>query len=129
MRFALAGMLLAGLTWPAVACNDQLFTVLDWRVDQVGNERSSFSVDVRYDGERGYRMIHAAAMFSDAIGNALVSPGLERDANVAPGDEFTVTESFDSDGLRIATISRQDVRSRICVWNIVYDDGETQRFQ
>lgn len=131
MRFAVLMTLFAGMSVPAAACNEGLFTVTDWRAEVTEDNRSTrtvVNVDLRYDGKRGYRMIHAAAMFSDAIGNALASPGLERDANVRPGDGITITAAFRG-AARIATIDRDDVHSRVCVWSIVYDDGTIEEFR
>lgn len=130
MRFAMIGTMMLAMCAPAAACNEQLFTVLDWRADSNSDARprTVVEVDLRYDGERPYRMIHAAAMFSDVIGNALVSPGLDRDADVLPADEFTISAAFQGTA-RISTINRDDVVSRVCVWSIVYDDGTVEEFK
>lgn len=130
MRFAMIGTMMLAMCAPAAACNEQLFTVLDWRADSISDARprTVVEVDLRYDGERPYRMILAAAMFSDVIGNALVSPGLDRDVKVNPGDEFTVSATFRDAG-RNTTINRGDVRSRVCVWSIAYDDGAVEEFE
>lgn len=131
MRFLLIGAISGMLATPAAACNDTLFSAIDWRatVDKGQNGTSTIvEVDLRYDGKHGYRMINAAAMFSDAIGNALASPRLERDASVQPGDKFTVSATF-QDAIRLATIHRDDVSIRTCVWSIVYDDGTKEEFK
>lgn len=130
MRFAMIGTMMLAMCAPAAACNEQLFTVLDWRAESNNDAhpRTVVEVDIRYDGELPDRMIHAAAMFSDVIGNALVSPGLDRDADVLPADEFTISAAFQGSA-RIATINRDDVLSRVCVWSIVYDDGTVEEFK
>lgn len=131
MRFLLIGVISGLLATPAAACNDTMFSVIDWRttVDKGQSGTSTtVEVDVRYDGKQGYRMINAAAMLSDAIGNALVSPRFARDARVQQGDRFTVSATF-QDTIRLATIHRDDVSIRTCVWSIVYDDGTKEEFK
>lgn len=130
MRFAL-GCALALVAMPAMACNDQLFSVTDWRAsaEESGRHiRTEVEVDLVYEGEAAYRMIHAATLFSDVMGNALVSVQIERDTAVEPNAELTSRSVFLSSTSRIASIHRDDVVSRSCVWTIVYDDGTVERF-
>ncbi|WP_157970139.1 hypothetical protein [Pelagibacterium sediminicola] len=122
---------LAAVT-PAMSCDTSLFDVSDWRAsarEDGRHIRTDMEVDLVYRGERTYRMIHAATLFSDALGNALVSVSIERDQTVVPGEVFTSSGAFVGSDSRITSINRDDVRSRTCVWSIVYDDGTVEEFE
>ena len=131
MRTILMAAIVMGAITPAMACNDELFSVEDWRgtaSDTGRHVRTDMDVDLRYDGDRPYRMIHAAAMFSDVIGNALVTVRVDRDRSVQPNEQLTISGAFAGEGSRITEIHRDDVVSRVCVWSIVYDDGTVEKF-
>ncbi len=131
MKRLMVGVVLAtAATLPAMACNSEMLTVVDWQA--IKNEQNRFfpyvlEATVQYNGDRPYRMVHAGVMFADVLGKGIGQVNLERDQNVTPG------ETIIADGLvtvdeRIATINRADVVTRTCVWSIVYDDGTVEKF-
>ncbi len=131
MRFVSGLAISALMTLPALACNDQFFTLEDWSAtatEDGRNLRTVMTVDLNYKGERSYRMIHGAALFSDVLGNALVTVPFERDAQVEPGQTVEAKGAFIGKDSRITTINRDDVLTRTCVWSIVYDDGTVEEF-
>lgn len=118
-------------TQVAHACNDELFSINDWQVkasEDGRNVRTVVGADVTYKGARVYRMIHGAVLFSDALGNALVTVPIEADANVEPGDSFAASGAFLGSTSRITSINPDDVIAETCVWSIIYDDGTVERF-
>lgn len=132
MRFISGLAVSALLTLPALACNDQFFELEDWSASATEdgrNIRTLMTVDLNYRGERPYRMIHGAALFSDALGNALVTVPFDRDAQVEPGQTVEAKGAFIGKDSRITTINRDDVVVRPCVWSIVYEDGTVDKFE
>jgi predicted N-acyltransferase len=133
MRALMTVIALLGVTIsPATACNRDLFSVLDWRVEAAADGeyvRTKAYADIEYRGSAGYRMIQAAVMFSDVLGNALLSINVDRDRHATVGESLTVSEAFVGRDSRISTINRDDVVSRVCVWSIVYDDGTVEKFE
>lgn len=131
MRTLIAVIALLGVTISsATACNQAMFTVLDWRVtENPGNRFLPYrlEVDTTYVGQRPYRMIHAGVILSDALGQSVGQVNMERDQHVKPGDNVLVDGQVDVDE-RLAKINRDDVVSRTCVWSIVYDDGTVEKF-
>lgn len=131
MRLVFGLTISALMTLPALACNDQLFTLNEWSAtasEDGRNVRTEMLVDLTYEGVRPYRMIHGAALFSDVLGNALVTVQFDRDAQIEPGQTVEAKGAFIGKGSRITTINRDDVVTRTCVWSIVYDDGTVERF-
>lgn len=132
MKLAVVAIALVLGAAPAYACNEGLFSVLDWQASarQDGNYvRTDASADLKYTGEAGYRMIHAAVLFSDVLGDALVTIPLDRDARIAPDSTIKASGAFVGRDSRIATINRADVVIRTCVWSIVYEDGTVEKFE
>ena len=128
-RFLTIAAAMAAAT-PAVACNADMLEVLDWRA--VAAEEGSYfpydlSADVRYRGDRPYRMIHGGVMFDDVLGESLGQVNLERDQDVAPGEAILVDGLVEVDE-RIGTVNRDDVVYRTCVWSVVYAEGTTEKF-
>ncbi|MGU3575637.1 hypothetical protein ACLBWZ_08890 [Brucellaceae bacterium C25G] len=131
MRLILIGAIVAGFyVGDARACNTDLLTVLDWKVTD--NKQSSLlpyllEANVKYNGKRPYRMIHAGVMFSDVLGKKLGQVNLKRDQNVIPDGVALADGQVSVEG-RIAQINRDDIVYRTCVWAIVYDDGTKETF-
>lgn len=128
MRFALVALTLVAT--PAMACNPEMLTVTDWQA--VPNENSSalpvlLKADLRYDGDRAFRMIHAGVVFSDVLDQPLGQVNLHRDLSANPGDAL-VADRQTGAKKRILTINRDDITHRTCVWSIVYDDGTVEKF-
>lgn len=131
MRFVIGVALALAAAVPASACNEELFVVRGWSAEasEAGRlVRTEMNVDVRYEGDRAFRMIHAGVMFSDVLGNALVTTYLDKDGAVEPGAEISLRRVFEGRDSRITAINRDDVVARTCVWSIVYDDGEVVEF-
>lgn len=129
MRAIVVAMMLA--TTPAMACNEQLFEVTDWTASAApdGNSvQTEVEIEMQFVGDRGYRMIQAGIIFEDALNNALVTVPLDRDRSRQPSEAFTQRGLFTARSSRISEINPDDVTYRTCVWSIVYDDGEVQRF-
>lgn len=132
MRIATAAALLIIAMNPALACNDTLFAIDDWQASASKDGRSmrtEVSVDLRYEGERGYRMIQAGVLFSDVLGNALVTVPIGRDVSRSPGDAFSDRGVFLSRESRITAINPDDVTAKTCVWSVVYEDGSLETFR
>jgi hypothetical protein len=130
MRLVIGVLCLLATAAPAMACNSEMLTVVGWQaIKDEGNPvlPYSLSAEVKYEGHRAYRMIHAGVMFSDVLGEALGQVNLAKDQNVSPGDSITADGLVDVDK-RIGTISRDDIAFRTCVWSIVYDDGTVEEF-
>lgn len=131
MRLLLMSAIIAGVcAGEATACNSDLLTVLDWKATD--NKQSSFlpyllEANVKYNGKRPYRMIHAGVMFSDVLGAKLGQVNLKRDQNVIP-DGIALADGQVSVEERIAQINPDDIVYRTCVWAIVYDDGTKETF-
>lgn len=130
MNRILMAMLLLGAAAPAYACNSEMMEVIDWHAVEISSPFFPYrlTAEVRYEGPKPYRMIHAGVMIDDVLGQNLGQVNLARDAQVQPGDtliadgQVTVRE-------RLGTVNRADTVIRTCVWSIVYDDGTIEKFE
>lgn len=130
MRAQLAIALVLAAASPALACNSELLRVTNWQASP--NEGNRFipvdlEAEVEYLGERSFRMVHGGVIFQDALGRSIGQVNLDRDQHAGPGDTFAVTGHVDADE-RLLTINRDDVRLRACVWSMVYENGEVEKF-
>ncbi len=131
MKLILIGAMVAGL-WAtqANACNSDLLTVIDWKV--IENKKSRvlpylLEANVKYNGDKAYRMIHAGVIFADVLGKSLGQVNLETDENVKPGDTILANGQVTVKD-RMIKVNRDDVTYRTCVWAIVYQDGTKETF-
>ena len=132
MKLILVSAIIAAVfSGEAKACNSELLTVLEWKAtDNKQNKLMPYllEADVKYNGDKPYRMIHAGVMFSDALGQRLGQVNLQRDQNVDPGGVAKADGQVSVDG-RIRQINPDDVVYRTCVWSIIYQDGTKEEFK
>lgn len=132
MKLILVSAIIAAVfAGEAKACNSELLTVLEWKAtDNKQNKLMPYllEADVKYTGQKPYRMIHAGVMFSDALGQRLGQVNLQRDQNVDPGGVAKADGQVSVDG-RITQINPDDVVYRTCVWSIIYQDGTKEEFK
>lgn len=130
-RFLISGALVVASAAPALACNVEMLTVLDWQATKNEPHRLlpyRLEAEVQYNGDKPYRMIHAGVMFADVLGRTVGQVNLPRDQNVAP-EEYVLANGQVSVDERIATINPDDITYRTCVWSIVYEDGTVEDFR
>lgn len=111
------------------ACNSDLLELRDWRAEKTDISAFPFRLmaTVVYRGQKSFRMIHAGVILTDALGKNVDQVNLLSDSRGLPGAELTAEAQVDVDE-RIATLNPDDVRSRTCVWSIVFDDGTEAEF-
>lgn len=128
-RIAALLMMMSFLATEALACNFDMVTINEWRIEVVDPDTNRLIVSFTFHGDRPVRMIDASAQFQDVLGGRIASFALDRDVSLANGATFT------QDGLwgpftfeRLLDMRREDVVARVCTKAVVHDDGEVKRF-
>lgn len=132
MRALLVGMALLVAT-PGLACDANFLTVTKWDVKA---KKSGYPIgaDVKFsyqikDG-KAYRLIEAAAVFTDALGMDLGRIAIPRTKALAPGETGTQSGVYgEAAMMAIPEMNRDDVKITTCTYGVVYADGTQEEFK
>lgn len=112
-----------------------ILVVKSWSAEahtpQFGGEGAKITVIMENKSPTAIRMIDAKIFFDDILGRSLVNVGIDEDASIAAGAEFTQSGSYQSYGGdigRLPQIKAEDAVVTICVTALVKEDGTVQRF-
>ena len=137
LTLALPIALIAGTVF-ARDCRESsgdVLVVKSWNAEahnpQFGGEGAKITIVMENKTPSAIRMIDATIFFDDILGRSLVNLGVDEDASIAAGAEFTQSGSYQSYGgdiARLPQIKTEDAVVTICVTALVNEDGSVQRF-
>lgn len=105
-----------------------VFKLLEWSASVNANGYTDINYKFRNDSSQTIKMVDGAIWFKDALGGSIGGISLNRDHRIAPKGEANDRQTFYTSMARLMKVDKGDVRVAICVRSVLYDTGETAKF-
>lgn len=119
----------------AQECNVSLVTVTAWTASPTNSEipyiegSLNLAVQLTSSSERMTQMVEGAVVFTDLLGREIGRVKIDEDAKIGKGQPYYENGTINPSGLdRLAALSSENVVATVCVFAVLYDDGEIERF-
>ncbi|MDX0182284.1 hypothetical protein GOC16_15680 [Sinorhizobium meliloti] len=129
LRFLLVSMIVALAGEASAACNQELLHVQDWTAKSMAERRVEVRMDLKSSAPKPIRIIEALVYFRDALDGDIGELPVERDAHIPVGGNYTqLMKSAPAHFDRLLKLRKQDVKTHVCVFAVLYEDGTKEIF-
>lgn len=117
----------------AVECStsqsSEIIVFQGWETRLNDDGQTLLVLTVQSHAELGIRLIDGSVQLADVLGERIGSYRLERDAQIGPGQAFTLEQTINGrTPERLLTMHADDVVGIACVSGLVFEDGTVTHF-